>query len=89
MGSHCCLLDDRPLPQADVDGLLAVSPWLLAVLPLSGSESHRGSSQPILTSSSHREGLLSATRLLIGVGRKAENAFKQMCAVGLLEAGGK
>ena len=89
MGSHCRLPDDRPLPQVDVDGLLAVTPGLLAVLPLSGSESHRGSSQPVLTSSSHREGLLSRAWLLTGVGRKAENAFKQMCAIGLLEAGGK
>ena len=76
----------RLLP--DTQGLLTVSSLLLAVLLPSASESHRGSSQLILTSSSHRESLLSTAGLPVGVGRKAENACKHICVPGLLEAGG-
>lgn len=59
MGLHCHLPDERPLAQVDDGGLLAVCPRLLAIPLLFGSESNRGSDQPILTSSAHREGLFS------------------------------
>ena len=72
------------LPAARYSGLLTVSSWLLAVLLPSASESHGGSSQLMLTSSSHRESLLSIAGLLVGVGRKAENACKHICVLGLL-----